>query len=204
MPKRIAIVGNAPTDEDRSSLIDGADYVVRFNNAFGYGGVTGMRIDELYLINCGGQPLEWLRSDAFWSRDYIAKASHITLPLAAPNRQRSLAIVDDGNCQSIDGVNFEWDMRAALRPLGKTVCTLAPDTVSAATDALRALEAGDAQLNPSTGYLAAFANLESRTHGTIVDLYGFTFAGWGGHSWESEKAWVLNQQSEGRLNWHQP
>ena len=54
MPRRIAIVGNAPTEEDWSSLIDGADYVVRFNNAFGYGGVTGTRSDELYLINCGG------------------------------------------------------------------------------------------------------------------------------------------------------
>ncbi|WP_224814775.1 glycosyltransferase family 29 protein [Hasllibacter sp. MH4015] len=204
MPKRIAIVGNAPIEDDRSSLIDGADHVVRFNNAFGYGHVTGARIDDLYLINCGGQPLEWLRSDAFWSRDYLTKTLQITLPLAAPNRQRSLGVADDGDGQSVDGLNFEWDMRAALRPLGKTVRTLAPDTISAATDALRALGAGDAQVNPSTGYLAAFAYLESCTHGTIVDLYGFTFAGWGGHSWESEKAWVLDQQSEGRLNWHQP
>ena len=204
MPTRIAIVGNAPTDEDRSSLIDGADYVVRFNNAFGYGGVTGMRIDELYLINCGGQPLEWLRSDAFWSRDYLARTSCISLPLAAQNRRPSLAIIDNDNGRSVDGLNFEWEMRAVLRPLGKTVRTLAPATVTAARSALRASGADSAEINPSTGYLAAFTCLERCARDTIVELYGFTFVGWGGHSWDAEKAWVLDQQIKGRLNWHQP
>lgn len=202
MLKRIAVVGNAPTEKDLCSHIDGADRVVRFNNAFGYGGVTGTRIDDLHLVNCGGQPLEWLRSDTFWTRDYLVRTTQITLPLAAPDRRRRLSSADDGRCQSTDGLNFEWDLRDALKRLGKTVRTLPTETVDAAVEVLRGLGGDGKQITPSTGYLAVYDYLEQCGRDTVIDLYGFSFAGWCGHSWACEKAWVLQQQKTGRLCWH--
>ncbi len=202
MPERIAIVGNAPSNDDISSAVDQADRVVRFNNAFGYGGFTGTRIDDLYLINCGGQPLEWLRSDSFWTQECILQADRITLPFAAPGQRRNLVGSQEHTVSCVDGVNFEWDLRDRLKPLGRIVDTLPEETVAAAVHCLREFGASKDQINPSTGFLAIFACSQDFEMGTEINLYGFTFEGWAGHDWNAERAWVKSQCDRGRLVWH--
>ncbi len=56
----VAIIGNAPLLSDHGCEIDAHDYVVRCNKAAGFGGVTGHRVNELVLVNSGGQMKEWL------------------------------------------------------------------------------------------------------------------------------------------------
>lgn len=204
MTDRIAIVGNAPTKTDISSAIDCADRVVRFNNAYGFGNLTGTRIDDLFLVNCGGQPLEWLQSNTFWAQDYMAATPQITLPFRASEQRRSMQCVTDHDPQSIESLNFEWDLRDAFRPFGKIISTLPDQTVSAAMRTLRDFGATGSRITPSTGYLAIYAYLDRCSPSTAIDIYGFTFAGWGGHSWSAERAWVDFQRQRGNLCLHEP
>jgi len=67
-PRTVALVGNAPDPTERAAGIDAADWVVRFNNAAGFGGVTGRRTTHLALVNHGGQMREWLADPAFGER----------------------------------------------------------------------------------------------------------------------------------------
>ena len=195
----IAFVGNAPSGADISHRIDGADWVVRFNNPVGYQVYTGNRIDDLFLINCGGQMHEWLRSSSFWSCDAVRSCRYISLPIE--NLRRTYGRDFIGRI-GLDGINFERDVRVLFADRPGRVRTL-PERVR--RNVIKTLQGfGDKESVgwPSTGVLAMGWYLSALPEGTVLDLYNFNFSGWKGHSWAAERAWVEAQVVAGRIRWH--
>ncbi len=119
-PRRIAIVGNAPETGDHAAAIDAADWVVRFNNAAGFGEATGSRVTHLALVNHGGQMREWLEDPGFLDRrpcgppGASCSPSPASLPSTVP--------------QGEDGRDWTAEAEARLGTLGVPVAVL-PSTV---------------------------------------------------------------------------
>ncbi|UWQ22630.1 hypothetical protein [Jannaschia sp. W003] len=196
-------MGNAPLEGDVSREVDRADRVVRFNKTRGFGGATGCRIDDLFLVNCGGQMREWLHDPAFWRSRPVAAARRISLPVAAVRAGSGLLAARGASPCARDGVNYEHDARARLR--GRPVRTM-PDVLR--RRAIRDLAAlgpsGDAAFWPSTGLLGLYW-YDAVTDGDVrFALYGFGFTGWGGHAWDRERAWVARRARAGRIRLHDP
>lgn len=200
--REIAIVGNGPIEGDAAGAIDGADWVVRFNKAAGFGGPTGRRVDDLFLVNCGGQALEWLRDGAFWRSAPVAAARRVTLPVARGDAGSGLWTFARTPPDEPDGINYEHDMRRRLRRCRRPcrVRTLPETHRRRAIDAL--VRAGPRQTNPiwpSTGFLALYWYDRTIRPDTRLTLYGFGFTGWSGHSWARERAWVMARVRSGRM-----
>ena len=191
---RVALVGNAPDAGDRAGAIDAADRVVRFNNAAGFPGRTGSRVDLLALVNRGGQMREWLDDPAFLDHPAVrgARAFLFTFPALPPAAMGA----GDGACWTREAI-------ARLAPLGLPVRAL-PEGVHAEGRRLLAPHAAG-RPNPSSGFLVALAILRARAPGAPpVDAYGFGFSGWPGHAWAAERRWFAEQDAAGRLRLHPP
>ena len=198
--KEIAFVGNAPGVADIADDVDGADWVVRFNKTRGYGGRTGRRIDDLFLINCGGQMHEWLHEPAFWTGRPLADTRYVSLPIASHQPGSGLRAYAHSGPDDRHGVNFETDVRARLRDRAASVRTL-PEAVRRAAIAALAAIGGptDGPIWPSTGFLALFWYDRMVGDGTRLALHGFGFSGWSGHPWAREREWVARRARSGRV-----
>lgn len=191
---RLAIVGNAPDARDRATAIDSAERVVRFNNAPGFGGRTGGRLDCLALVNRGGQMREWLEDPAFLDRPALRAATSLLFPFPALPPER--AGTGDGAC-------WTEAAQARLAPLALPIHILS-DALH--EDARRLLAPDtDGPPNPSTGFLVTLAILAARApDAPPADIYGFAFSGWPGHPWQAERRWFSAQERAGRLRLHPP
>jgi hypothetical protein len=191
---RLAIVGNAPDCRDHSAAIDGADRVVRFNNAAGFAGRSGVRLDWLALVNRGGQMREWLDDPGFLDRPVIRAARTFLFPFPALPPER--AGTGDGAC---------WTQAARSR-LSALTAPIHILPTSLHQDGARLLAADAEQRpNPSTGFLVTLAILRDRNPGAPpIDVYGFGFSGWPGHPWAAERHWFAAQERLGRLRLHPP
>ena len=195
--RTVAFVGNGPVGAGAAQAIDGADWVVRFNGAPHFGGPAGRRVDDLFLVNVGGQPREWLEADAFWRSPHVTSAARVTLPVQSAAQSPGLAAARAGR-EHVDGINFEHDLRARLDVLGMRVRTL-PDPVR--RDAMRALGQHEPSPRhwPSTGFLALFWYDGALDPEVRFDLHGFGFAGARHHAWPAERAWAERRARAGRL-----
>lgn len=196
--REIALVGNGPLGGWSAAVIDAADHVVRFNRARGFGAEAGSRVDDLFLVNCGGQMHEWLHDDAFWRSPAVAAARRVTLPVAAdrpePGLWRWPRLAPDAR----HGVNFERDVHARLR--GRAVRTLPDGTRRAAIQSLRRTgPAPRGRIWPSTGFLALFAYDRDLAPDARLTLHGFGFDGASWHDWARERAWVEARAATGRI-----
>ncbi|WP_299567610.1 glycosyltransferase family 29 protein [uncultured Sulfitobacter sp.] len=201
---KIAIVGNAPFKIDLADDIDQADIVVRFNNAHGFGQDRGARVDDLFLVNCGGQPLEWMRTQDFWDQPHVIATPKVTLPIASQSGNEFATWDKAGNPTEIDGVNIENELRTKLERMGKVVQTLPRQTYSKACRTVANPDGSFTSAEPSTGFLAIFHYLNTARQDDVIELFGFGFAGWDGHAWQRECAWVEQQEAIGKLIWRRP
>ena len=200
-PRRIAVVGNAPEAGRIGADVDRADWVIRFNNAQGFGGETGRRLTHLVLMNFGGQTREWLEDIRFHRRAPIRHAQGFLLPIdpGIEERRHPTPLPDKRK-----GGEHDWtpELRARLSPRGAPVWLFNDPLFFAAGAALKR-EGGREDGVPSSGFLALFWLLGrvSRPRRSI-DVYGFGFAGWDGHDWAAERRWTERRAREGRLRLH--
>ena len=200
--KRVALVGNAPEVADHAGEIDGADLVVRMNNAHGLGAMTGSRTTCLFLVNCGGQMREWLDDPAFTRRRAFRDARHVLLPIDPEHVHLfdpPLTAVERRGAAAED-----WTREATARftAAGKRV-TVVPANTFARTcrEIATPMRAGMAP--PSTGLLAAAYVLETLGRvGCEIDVYGFGFEGADLHAWSREERWFRERHEEGALTLH--
>ena len=204
MSRHVLIVGNAPIEERVAGLVDGADHVVRFNKTRGFGGASGSRTDELWLINHGGQMAEWLARDTLTALPAVAFARTIVLPV--PMLPGHLSAVqarrrERDRCESIDPdrVNHLAEAQRRLEKEGRTVTRVTAGEYGAAQRALAALSGASGPHHPSSGFIAIHRTLARAGSAEYVTLCGFTFEGWRGHSWDAERRWVLEREREGRV-----
>lgn len=187
----LAIVGNAPGIGADAGVIDAADYVVRFNNAAGFGDRTGCRVTHLALVNRGGQMREWLEDRDFLKRPVVRAAKAFILPFPM--------LTEEENAP--ETICWTREALALLRPSGRPI-HIFPEALH---DRARSLLAPHTQgrPNPSTGLLVTLALLRDREcDADPVQAYGFGFDGWSGHPWAAERAWFADVQAAGRLHLH--
>ena len=113
----LAVVGNAP-GTGAAAVIDAAEYVVRFNNAAGFGAATGSRVTHLALVNRGGQMREWLEDRHFLKRPVVRAAQAFILPFPM--------LPDEHNRP--EPICWTREALALLRPTGRPVHIL-PETL---------------------------------------------------------------------------
>ncbi|WMS44541.1 hypothetical protein RDV64_09200 [Acuticoccus sp. MNP-M23] len=191
-------MGNAPGTGDIAAAVDGADKVVRFNNARGFGGETGTAVDELYLINSGGQMREWLADAVFLARPVVAATRCITLPIAP---ETGALFPPSNEPEGEDSRNFAPEACARFRAAGKAVRVLPASRYRAACEALGLLPLKPGSRTPSTGFLAIYAAFGALPADATLALYGFGFDGWEGHPFDREREFV-ERHSGDRLVWH--
>ena len=196
----VAVVGNDPHRHDQSDAIDACDVVVRLNKAPGFGAWRGEKVDELVLINCGGQMEEWLNTGEIMRSPAFVAAGTITLPI---HPQKARLIEPPLTPDELDAAEAQDFTRAAIERCeaeGKPVRTYTADFFAASMAALghpvltRDLPA------PSTGYLVARWWTETGRHD--VHAFGFGFEGWEGHDFAAERRWFDAMERAGRLTVH--
>ncbi|MEE2951274.1 MAG: hypothetical protein VYD57_08465 [Pseudomonadota bacterium] len=191
------LIGNAPVAEDRSRAIDGAEVVVRFNNAFGFGGVTGTRTTHLFLINCGGQAREWLADPNFADRAQAQAAGTILLPIHPAKDDLYRPPLTEAERHEPDAVNMADAMVLMLRGAGKRVGILPPELFLKACRVIGYERPERGMAAPSTGLIALLWALENFDLPIVAT--GFGFDGWPGHRWVAERAFFEALRGEGRL-----
>ena len=185
-PASVAIVGNAAT-KGWAAQIDASDWVVRFNNAPGFGTATGRRVTHLALVNHGGQMAEWLGDPNFTRRPVVSEAGAFILPFARKETQSANA---DGRC---------WTDAAMTRLSHlKRPVTILPEAVRAQAQEIVRGD-GASTPAPSTGLLATLHMLRTLGTSTCLDIYGFGFSGWSGHAFDRERAFFEQMRLDGRL-----
>ena len=204
MTRRVVLVGNAPLGRSIAARVDAADHVVRFNKARGFGAESGTRTDELYLVNHGGQMAEWLAEDDLTAHPAVRAARTIVLPVPplpghlSAGEARALERAS-GVPVDPDRINHHDAARRLLERAGHAVLGVDVDEYRAAQDAL--VGRGTAgEPYPSTGFIAIVRTVARASDDERVELFGFTFEGWRGHSWDAEREWVLARVREGRLD----
>ncbi len=195
---RTAFIGNAPMVGNPAASIDACERVVRFNDAHGFGGATGSRVTELYLVNRGGAPAEWLDDPALGARPAVAATPRVVLPLHPDSDYLGVRRSANGRVHRDD--------RDHTRALVERLCTpeRAVDILGAAVHerACRALGLtpdGADERRPSTGFVALHHHLVARGPRGRTLLYGFTFEGWEGHPWQREREWIAAREAEGAV-----
>lgn len=196
----VAIVGNAPSERDQAAAIDACDVVVRLNKAPGFGGPDGCRVDQLVLINCGGQMGEWLTTGAILRSPAFAAAATIVLPIHPAKAAMIEPPLEPAERAAADANDYSAAATERFAAAGKRVVAYDPRFFAASM-----AELGHPVLRrdgpaPSTGYLAARRWLAAGTH--HVHAFGFGFAGWHGHDWPSEQRWFEAAARAGRLTLH--
>ena len=211
MRRRTVLVGNAPLRSDVGDLVDSADTVVRFNGARGFQGASGSRTDQLWLINHGGQMAEWLERGDLAERPAVRAAGHIVLPVPMlPGHLCSTAVATGKPAGSgtpcaghdPDRINHLAAARELLSRAGHRVRALSVTEYRAAQDALASRCGNEAERFPSTGFIALHRTVHRLAANERVELVGFTFQGWRGHSWEAERRWVGANIRGGRVTLH--
>lgn len=182
----VALVGNARSMRDWSERIDACDIVLRMNNAYGFGDLTGKKVTHLSLINCGGQMHEWLEDENFLSRSYVVGADAIIFPIHPGKDELIDPPLTPAECASQDGMNYAVQATRHFRANGKRVTTLAVDLFLAALKVLGAERPARDGPAPSTGLLSLLHLLQQFPEEPI-NVFGFTFDGWNGHNWDAER-----------------
>ena len=195
--RRIALVGNAPTGTDAAAAIDACERVVRFNDARGFGGEAGSKATDLFLVNRGGAPAEWLRDPALARRPAVAAASRVVLPLHPDSAYLPIRRDAAGRVHR-DDRDHSARLRERLETPARAVIRLPARHHERCCAALGLDPAGGVDDGrPSTGFVALAWYLDALAPGWRVVLHGFTFEGWEGHPWRREREWVEARVREG-------
>ncbi|MDY8108151.1 glycosyltransferase family 29 protein [Fulvimarina sp. 2208YS6-2-32] len=199
--KTVWIVGNAPATVDRSAEIDGADIVVRFNNAAGFGGVNGSRTTHLFLINCGGQMREWLDDPDFSERPQVQAADCILLPIHPDKDELIDPPLTREERLDPDARNYAREAHAMLGERSDASVSILPARhFIEACRTIGQIRQERRMPAPSTGLIALHWALA--TCRSPIDVTGFRFDGWPGHRWEAERAFFRAMEAGGRIRIH--
>jgi len=204
MTCRTVLVGNAPLERSIAARVDEADHVIRFNKARGFGTESGTRTDELYLVNHGGQMAEWLAEDDLTTHPAVRAARSIVLPIPLLpghlSAREARALERSGNAPvDPDRINHRDAARRVLEDAARTVRDVEVGEYRTVQAQLANHGAAAGAVYPSTGFIAIVRTLLRASHDERIELFGFTFTGWCGHSWDAERAWVDARMREGRV-----
>lgn len=198
--KQLFIVGNGPISHDMSGMVDGADFVVRFNEPKVSIGMSGTKSDWLFVNNCG-KPMQRRIENPAYVESPIVRASRwiffVYHPIVARRYQ-----VKPNLLSRLKGRRTDWTAAALdmFGRAGKDVVIL-PSTF---------YEEGCAELGipadrmdkvfPSTGYFGIrYVLREFSEREWDVHICGFSWEGWKRHAWGDERRWAEALAERGRV-----
>lgn len=196
--KKIVIVGNAELKEDYSVLIDGADIVVRFNEAKNYdSGFAGTKTDILCIANIAHPGRRFAKYQTIKKLAFISQVKTVWFPHFFDHIAMQLWIkpISKRRFQKTSYCNL-ISLRNDLTYKNILYFSNLHNT-NACTD-LNITELSN--LRPSSGYLAVKYILEHySTDAFEIIILGFTFSGCIGHPWDEEKANILAWSVKGLI-----
>lgn len=203
-PRSVALIGNAPDPIDRAAEIDAHDIVVRINKAAGFGGPTGSRVDELVLVNSGGQMEEWLRLGSIETAPVFAAARTVRLPLHPRKIDHIRPRLSEAEREAAARDDYTDAARERFTALGKRVRLTTPGHYRASLAALGNTPYRRETPAPSTGLVMArwWCGLMARGLPLRLHVYNFGFEGWSGHDFSAERRWFENAYEAGLLTLH--
>ena len=194
----VLIVGNGPgaAHVDRAAQHDA--WVVRFNNCPHFDADRDDRIDELVLVNCGGQMEEWLRQGRLGNPEAFARAALVTFPVHPGIAAFYRPVLSLDELRDAARQDFTWPALARVRERASPCLLYTPDLYRRAATALGEPVFRAGMAVPSSGFLACYRTALAHPRSRIL-IAGFGFAGWDGHPWARERAWCEALAGEGRL-----
>jgi hypothetical protein len=198
--KRLMVVGNGPLSRDFSAEVESADFVIRFNEPKQGKGLSGTRTDRLYMAN-SGKPMQrrlndpdLIRSPIFLSAREIVLAYHPQIIARYFRKPNVLAW--------LGGRRADWTAASIAKfgGAGKEIRIMPPQFYLAGCRELSIPEERMNEVFPSTGFFGIWHELRTRpAEEWVVELCGFTWAGWRRHTWGDERKWISDRVAEGRI-----
>jgi len=189
--KLLFVVGNGPISRDMTADVDGADFVVRFNEPKQSIGMSGTKTDWLFIANAGKPMQRRLEDPNYFASPIVASARRVFL-VYHPDIIK--AYHPKPNILSrMKGRRGNWTEAAILMygRAGKEVTVLPPTFYE---DGCKALGLSTVQMKsvfPSTGYFGIRYLLgEFRLSEWMINMCGFSWEGWKRHPWMDERRWI--------------
>lgn len=207
LAKRVVLVGNAEVAREYSELVDGSEYVVRFNNCPNLGRNTGSRTTILCLINTGAvgrdlykkqglRGLAPLRSSEIWFRGRRDNWLDVLLTVLFSFRSRKKKLDYGPKILAANGLDnpVRYADRGHLKAVRHKLWAVDPQRPWK-------------DVNPTSGFLALERVLtDPRFEGCEVCLVGFTWERGSPkrtfreqHTWDEEEAICREYESKGVL-----
>lgn len=194
------VVGNGPLSRDFSDEVDSADFVVRFNEPKQGIGHSGTRTDRLYMANSGKPMQRRLNDPALIGSPIFQAAREIVL---AYHPQIIARYFRKPNVLSwLGGRRADWTAASIARfgGAGKEIRIMPPQFYLAGCRELGIPDERLPEVFPSTGFFGIWHELETHAADAwVLELCGFTWAGWRRHAWGDERKWIAAKIAEGRI-----
>ena len=199
--KTAIIVGNGRLGHDISSYVDGAQFVMRFNEPNLAAGLSGKRTDMIMLAASSKILYRRLLAPDFMDNAAL-KATQIFMLAYHPYIIRKYH-PRPNVFQRLQGRRGDWTMQAIelLGRAGKEIRIMPPQTYTDGCNELGIAGRRMRKVFPSTGFLGIrYALSRFPASEWDVSLCGFSWEGWKRHDWQSERAWVENKIADHRLS----
>lgn len=194
----ILIIGNGATGPGVGAREQAASWVIRFNNCAGFEPAAGDRVDELWLVNCGGQMEEWLDENRMGHPAALRLAKTVTFPVHPGIAAYYEPILSPDELVEAAAQDFTWPALRWLRQRDRSCRMLMAGWYRDAAAALGEKTFRHGMSVPSTGFLALFHAARAHPRSPLT-MAGFGFAGWDGHPWKRERTFCEGLVAQGRL-----
>jgi hypothetical protein len=198
--KGIVLVGNAPLRRNHSSLVDHADFVVRFNLPRTYSIESGTRFDAWVIANTGGGR-RFVDRREFKNAVYKCKPSQLWFPRCVEVHKELRAQYPDSETllTAVAETDISDEIIRATDLQQSKIVRFSARVYWRCLDILsRVATRHDPVRIPSAGFLTLYYVLNILEQRPVT-LVGFTFEGWKGHPWHLERKIVRQWGAEGLL-----
>lgn len=199
--KTVIIIGNGQLSRDLSSIVDAADFTMRFNEPKLSIGLSGTRTDLLMLATSSKPMQRRLEDPAFVQGQTFRAAKEVMLAYHP-------GIIRDYHpkpniLSRLKGRRSDWTMRTIdiVGAAGKEIRIMPPQFYIDGCVELGIPEPKMREVFPSTGYFGIRYILETFAREEWdVKLCGFSWEGWKRHAWADERRWVEDKVASGRVS----
>ncbi|MDQ5940168.1 MAG: hypothetical protein QG557_1118 [Pseudomonadota bacterium] len=197
--KEIIIIGNSDVNMDYSQRVDGADFVVRFNDMRNYGGNTGTKVDALCVTNLASPGRAFAKYKKLEHFSSLETLKEIWFP--RPSRHLAVQFWFKPLSYNVFGrVDYRKHIITRNNFHQKKIVSFSEELYSACCNEL-GIDRHSVTFFPSTGYLAIqYALTRFAVPDTTISLIGFSFEGNHCHQWLKERNNVFAIQNQGLIS----
>jgi hypothetical protein len=200
LTRKIIIIGNGPLSRDLSSVVDAADFTLRFNEPKMSIGLSGSRTDMLMLAT-SSKPMQRRLNDPGFLTNATFRAAREVMLAYHPSIIRTYH-PKPNLLSRLKGRRSDWTARTIdlVGAAGKQVRVMPPQFYLDGCAELGIPHDRLQSVFPSTGYFGIRYILQMvASESCDVRLCGFSWEGWKRHAWADERRWVEEMVRSGRI-----